>query len=392
MDSTFARVARSPMLESVAGAMILAVGMGFGRFSFTGMYPLMVKEAVMTVSAGSLAASANYAGYLLGALAMSGVGARHAARLSRVALVGTILCLAALAFHPSVPLLVAARFVAGVMSAVSLIAASVWLLHVIGHHRGAPVLFSGVGAGIAISAELIAFGQTRAGGTSILWLLLAAASLLLTAMAWPATRNAPSPSLASPEPPSDRIAQPHHQGRSAIGPWTLVALYGLAGFGYIVTATYLPLLIKQTAPQINAVHVWASFGVAAVPSCFLWHALHERLGSKTSIVANLIVQAIGVALPVASHSPLAFIGSAALVGGTFVGTVTIVMPAAKQVAHTIRFNLMAALTAAYGVGQILGPLLSDRLVAYTHSFDQPLLAAGAALVAAAAVSAWRRSA
>jgi hypothetical protein len=61
------------------------------------------------------------------------------------------------------------------------------------------------------------------------------------------------------------------------------------------------------------------------------------------------------------------------------------MPAAKRVAHAVRFNLMAVLTAAYGVGQIAGPLISDRLISHTHSFDQPLIVAATALVAAALV-------
>lgn len=387
MDTTYTRAARSPILESLTGALILAVGMGFGRFAFTGMYPLMVKEAVMTVSAGSLAASANYAGYLLGALAMSRVAERHAARLSRIALAGTVICLAALAFHPTVSMLVAARFVAGVMSAVSLVAASVWLLHVMGHHHGAPILYAGVGAGIAISAEVIAFGQAGELGSSILWMLLAAASLLLSALAWPKLAHGAAQHDTARRP----VAHTRDAASAPLPAWTLVAVYGLAGFGYIVTATYLPLLIRTTLPHVNAVHVWAAFGLAAVPSCFVWHALHERFGTRASIITNLIAQAIGVTWPVLSHSPLAFVGSAVLVGGTFVGTVTIIMPAAKRVAHTVKFNLMAALTAAYGVGQIIGPLLSGPLVARTHSFDQPLAIAGLALLAAAGICLMRRA-
>lgn len=387
MDTPFIRAHRAPILESLAGALILAVGMGFGRFSFTGMYPLMVKEAVMTVSAGSLAASANYAGYLLGALAMSRVGERHAAWLSRSAMAGTIACLAALAFHSSVPLLVATRFIAGVMSAMSLVAASMWLLHALGHHHGAPILYAGVGAGVAISAEFVALGHSGGLGSSALWWLLAAVATALSALAWPKVVHATSSTDEQPQ----HTPQPHARTGSTIGPWALIAMYGLAGFGYIVTATYLPLLIKTTLPQIDAVQVWAAFGLAAVPSCFLWHALHDRIGTRSSIVANLLLQAIGVILPALAHTPVSFIGSAVLVGGTFVGTVTIIMPAAKRVAHAVKFNLMATLTAAYGVGQIVGPLLSDRLVAHTHSFDQPLVAAGVALVVAASLAVVRRS-
>jgi MFS family permease len=379
MDNALVRPRNAPILESIAGALVLAVGMGFGRFSFTGMFPLMVKEAVMTVSGGSLAASANYAGYLLGALAVSRIDERHAVRLCQLATIGTIACLAALALHPDIALIVAVRFLAGAMSAVSLVAVSIWLFQVIGHHHGAPILYAGVGTGIAVSAELIAFARSGGLASAIIWLLLATASAMLCALAW--SKVAHDANLYADAQQAD--THPPFGGQSAIGPWALIALYGLAGLGYIVTATYLPLLVKNALPEISPVHIWAAFGLAAAPSCFLWHSFHHRWGTRTALAANLAAQAAGVVLPVIDHSALAFLGSAILVGGTFVGTVTIVMPAAKRVARAVNFNLVATLTAAYGLGQIVGPLVSDQLVAHTHSFDQPLIAAAVALVGAA---------
>src|SRR6202000_3096135 len=99
-------------------------------------------------------------------------------------------------------------------------------------------------------------------------------------------------------------------------------------------------------------------------------------------MANLLVQAIGVALPV-MHSPLAYIASALLVGGTFMGTVTIAMPAARRAAAKVRFNMLAIMTASYGVGQIIGPLMASAIYAKTSSFDGSLMFAAIALVAAA---------
>jgi len=127
----------------------------------------------------------------------------------------------------------------------------------------------------------------------------------------------------------------------------LIAIYGLAGFGYIITATYLPLLVRGALGSVDPVHVWAVFGLGAIPSCFLWHAWHVRWGTRRSLMANLLVQAIGVALPAIAHSPVAYLGSALLVGGTFTGLVTIAMPAARRVAGTVRFNMLAIMTATY---------------------------------------------
>ncbi|WP_390896610.1 YbfB/YjiJ family MFS transporter [Pseudomonas veronii] len=69
--------------------------------------------------------------------------------------------------------------------------------------------------------------------------------------------------------------------------------------GYQVTsATYLPLLVKNSLGAINPIHVWAIFGIGAAPSCYFWHKLHLRFGTHTELRANLIVQALGVVLPV----------------------------------------------------------------------------------------------
>jgi hypothetical protein len=97
----------------------------------------------------------------------------------------------------------------------------------------------------------------------------------------------------------------------------------------------------------------------------------------------LAVQAIGVVLPVISNLPAAYLASALIVGGTFMGTVTIAMPAASRIARTVQFNVLAAMTAAYGVGQIAGPVVANYLFDWSHSFSAPLTVAGIVLWVAA---------
>ena len=83
--------------EAVAAAAILAIGMGFGRFSFTAIYPHMLGDGALTLRDDSLAASANYAGYLLGAILAMRALAPGAHRLCLWSVAGTALCLGALA-------------------------------------------------------------------------------------------------------------------------------------------------------------------------------------------------------------------------------------------------------------------------------------------------------
>ncbi|WP_291376788.1 MULTISPECIES: YbfB/YjiJ family MFS transporter, partial [Achromobacter] len=50
-------------------ALALAAAMGIGRFAFTPVWPLMAQESGLSLAQGGWMASANYAGYLMGALA-----------------------------------------------------------------------------------------------------------------------------------------------------------------------------------------------------------------------------------------------------------------------------------------------------------------------------------
>ncbi len=166
----------------------------------------------------------------------------------------------------------------------------------------------------------------------------------------------------------------------------LVMIYGIAGFGYIITATYLPLLVKTALPDLDSAHVWAVFGLGAAPSCLLWHRVHRRLGTRKALALNLGIQAFGVVLPVIVPNSLGYLCSALLVGGTFMGTVTIAMPAAQRIAHQARGNLLAKMTLSYGVGQIIGPLAASSLYAINHSFNTSLWVAGTALLVGACMS------
>jgi len=87
----------TPLRIAVAGLVALAVAMGIGRFAFTPLLPMMLAEHVIDLHIASWLASANYLGYLAGALLCTfqpwiwarvrGLPAIHATRLVRGGLV-----------------------------------------------------------------------------------------------------------------------------------------------------------------------------------------------------------------------------------------------------------------------------------------------------------------
>ncbi|EMJ8526340.1 YbfB/YjiJ family MFS transporter, partial [Klebsiella aerogenes] len=81
-------------LLAMAGATVLMIGMGYGRFAFTGILPVMLSDQILTLRQGNLAASANYAGYLLGALLLAKAKREQASRMNIVSVILTLICLA----------------------------------------------------------------------------------------------------------------------------------------------------------------------------------------------------------------------------------------------------------------------------------------------------------
>lgn len=367
-------------LLALAGSVVLIVGMGYGRFAFTGILPLMLDEHILTLREGNLAASANYAGYLLGALMLAKARPGDAKWLNLASVLLTLLCLAALGWLRSPLAIIAVRGAAGVLSAVTLIAASLWLLQHMKHHNGAPILYSGVGMGIFLSAQFISLAKSHALTSQQIWLICAASAALLFLLVLRLLLS-PSDYLVDWKPTvSAQAAGAEGQRGEA---WKLLIIYGLAGFGYIITATYLPLFLSGSLTDIDPVQLWALFGLAAVPSCFVWHRLALKLGYRRAFTLNLMVQATGVILPAWSHSLAFCMLSALLVGFTFMGTVTLALPEGRRLNHLVTFNMIAAMTATYGIGQIIGPLAAGVLYALTGSFNAALGAAGGALFVAA---------
>lgn len=369
---------QGPLKSAFSAALIMAIGMGFGRFAFTAVYPHMIAEGILSLHSASIAASANYAGYLFGALFAIKIESQHSYATSVFATIGTTLCLILLAYVDSTSVIIFIRGLAGVLSAFAMVSASLWLLEQQKQSHQAPILYAGVGLGIALSAELLVFGTQLGWQSKSLWLFLGASSLILGLVAIAGlSRAQPQPTFES------SLSHSYAKTPKAI---SLIMIYALAGFGYIITATYLPLLVKQALPNIEAAHIWAIFGLGAIPSCFFWYYLHDRLGTRAALSSNLGLQAIGVVLPIIIPTAWGYLLSALLVGGTFMGTVTIAMPVAQRITRQSKSNLIAIMTVVYGLGQIIGPITANALFTIYHTLNSSLITAATALLIATLMS------
>lgn len=246
---------RHPIFTALFGMMVLTLGMGVGRFLYTPMLPVMLAEKQLTFNQLSWIASANYAGYLAGSLLFS-FGLFHLPSRLRPMLLasavatGILILSMAIFTQPAVVMLV--RFLAGVASAGMMIFGSMIVLHHTRHPFVIAALFSGVGAGIALGNEYVIGGLHYALSAHSLWLgagALAGILLLIVAMLIPPRAH------ALPPAPLARIEN------QPMPWWQLALLYGFAGFGYIIVATYLPLMAKSAGSPLLTAHLWSLVGL-----------------------------------------------------------------------------------------------------------------------------------
>lgn len=359
-------------------ALILAVSIGFGRFSFTAIYPYMIQEHILDLQNSGFIASANYFGYLLGSLCAIKINSQNAQKTCVYATLGSIFCIAMLAISSAFSMILLLRTTAGIFSALAMIAASTWLFQCCKQPQYSPLLYAGVGLGIALSAESIVLGEMLYFNSQSLWLLLTFISLILSLFI---IYNLKMMTSFYPSTTNNK----HLRQTNSTRPLVLIIIYALSGFGYIITATYLPLLAKNFFSQIHPTHLWAIFGLAAIPSCFIWGYLQQRF-QNAALISNLLLQGIGIMMPIILPTQLGYFISAILVGGTFMGTVTLMMYIAQSIAHQHRYNLIALMTVAYSLGQICGPIITNIILLITHSISNSLTLAALALCLASVMS------
>jgi predicted MFS family arabinose efflux permease len=372
---------RSIALAS-GGLAAMAAALGIGRFVYTPILPAMIAALHWSKSDAGLVASANFLGYLVGALL-----AGHSLVASRprtwllAALAISAVSTAAMAAPSDIASFATLRFIGGIASAFVIVCASTLVLErlaLAGRGSLSALHFAGVGLGIMISAIAVSALLASGVGWRGLWIGSGAIALLAAIMAAsliPAAGNVTAPSTP----------KPREAGPSRLG--AMVAAYGLFGFGYVITATFLVTIVRTTdAVRGLEPWVWVLVGLAAIPSVAFWTRLGARIGITNAFAAGCVIEAIGVVASV-EWVTIAGVGFSALVlGGTFMGLTALGFVAARTLSSENSHQAFGRMTASFGIGQMAGPTLAGFLSEHTGSFRLASLIAAAALLAAAALS------
>jgi predicted MFS family arabinose efflux permease len=368
-----------PLLLALGGLVALAAAVGIGRFVYTPILPLMLEDLGMTKGAAGLLASANFLGYLAGALlAATPVLPGSRRRWLIAAMTASSLTTGTMAVASSTVVFLALRVMGGIASALVLVFASALVLDRLsasGRAELSAVHFAGVGAGMALSAVLVSCLTAWGGDWRALWL----ASGLTSALAVGFVARM-IPDRGEPTHAVTARASQHNHGFAA-----LVLAYGLFGFGYVITATFLVAIVRES-DQVRPFEplVWLAVGLTAAPSVALWTSVGGKIGITRAFALACGIEALGVAASVLWLAPAGILLAAAFLGGTFMGITALGLVAARRLSDGDPRRTLAVMTAAFGLGQIVGPSFAGAVYDATGTLLVPSLAASGALL----VGAW----
>ncbi|OON37049.1 MFS transporter [Izhakiella australiensis] len=361
---------------AISAFLTLVVAMGIGRFAFTPQVPLMINQHQLTLTSAALVAALNYLGYLCGSWNAMRATRWVEGRL-KAGLWGAVLLtlLSALAGGPLLHSLI--RFVIGWASGWAMVLVAAWSNEQLIKARRpglSAAVFAGPGTGIFLSgilAVLLHHWQVNAGWA---WCAYGILALLL---ALSISHNLPGKGeLHRPESAPAPLKLTPELKR-------LVWSYSLAGFGYILPATFLSQMAASRFPHsLFAQYVWPVFGGAAVLGIVLGIITRHLSTTNRRLALALWAQALGVFCPEILSGIDGLILGAVLVGGGFLCVVQLSLQVGRELAPLHTRYLAGLLTTGYAVGQLVGPMLSALSTLLTHRLEPALYVAGVTLIVA----------
>ncbi|MCM3628334.1 YbfB/YjiJ family MFS transporter [Paenibacillus glycanilyticus] len=359
---------KNTLIVLLGGIAAMMVAMGIGRFAFTPILPIMMEHHLFSAAGAGYLASSNYLGYLIGAFILTLVQVNNRSILLFAGLIINIATTWGMGEFHGLEAWLLLRFLSGLASAAVFVIASSMIMDRLSAKQ-AGLFYGGVGGGIlltGVSVPLLA----QNGGWSDIWKGLGLISLILGLAAWYSLggrHSGAKTAITSPHQTSPAVR------RILI---CLTIAYGLEGLGYIVTGTYLVAYAKTVSSIPNMASLsWMLVGIAAAPSCIIWSMLASRWGKKWTLTVAMLLQSIGIGIPVLFHSEASIFAGAILFGATFMGITMLFVAYAKDLYPTNNRRIIGLLTTFFGLGQIIGPLIAGHLISGNGGYLTALIGA-----------------
>ena len=367
-----------PFLQVAALACAPAVGLGITRFAYALLLPDMRRELEWSFAAAGWLNTSNAIGYLLGALLAAPVIGHYGAR--RTALWGTFACIASLILCALVRDEVAlnlARLLGGTGAGFAYVAAALVATRIAASNSQSEallivVLYMGPGLGIVLSGLSVpaVLASAGASGWPLGWAILAGLCVPLAI------------ALASGLRDEDHASARSGQSLLLAPMAPMLVGYGLFGAGYIAYMTFMIAFVRDSGGSlVEQAGFWVMLGLAAMVSPLAWSAVMRNSRGGRAFAAIGFAATLGASLPLLSPSRPLLLTSALLFGGSFFAVVASTTSFVRQNLSPVHWTAaIATMTVAFGVGQILGPVLSGYATDLTGSLISGLALSAALLL------------
>lgn len=362
--------------QAVCLAFGTASALGFARFAYGLLLPVMRDEQGWSAAAAGIPATANGLGYLLGALATPLLTRRLGAIW--VFRGGMVLTAAALAATGSggYLLLLILRAAAGAAGAAVFISGGVIASHLAVRTASSTpitVYFAGTGLGIVLSGIGLPLTESH---WQFAWFGLGVAAAVAAAVSWSAG-GAPVPIAPSGGRVRWRALR------------STVPAYALFAAGYITYITFLSAyLLGRSASTAEVVGVWVTVGLGVIIGPALWRRPIARRPGNRVLAGVLAALSVGAALILISPNAAVTGTASAVYGATFMTVPAVVTAIVKNHIRPADWTpTLACCTAVFAAGQTVGPwaagALADHLGATAPVWWTVLLCGLGSIVAAA---------
>ena len=352
----------------LAGILSITIGVGVARFAFTSLLPSMLDDFLTLTNAG-LFASLNFAGYLCGAIfTMFLKDINTKVKYFRIGIVLSIFTTLIMATTTNEISWFISRILAGFGSGMVLIIGGSLVMVKINYENKTKAMgihFTGIGTAIVL-CELISQYVLSENTWSDAWMVLAIYAFFTSIYVV---------YILSFDKEVKKNTPKHKISRTLFTPYVvlLVFAYFTEGVGFVVQGTFLPDIINSLEGLDGYGGLsWLVVGLAGIPSSIIWMRLAHNHGSVNIIILAMSLQIVGILIPTLTSDIYLNLLSGALYGITFIALVALFMNLGGQISAQNPVILMGAFTTFYGIGQVVAPLYSVKLISMHGGYDTTL--------------------
>ncbi len=342
-------IAVNPWRATAAALAANLIALGLARFAFAPLVPALVAERWFSAPEAAYLGSANFAGYLAGALLAQPI----AARVAPVHVLRAMMLLAGLSFIASshaAPFLwfVLWRVAAGIAGGlIMVLSATLVLQHVPVQRRGLAggAIFAGIGLGIVFAAAIVP--RLVAVGLPLAWDVLGALCIALALLTWTSW-------------PRDKAARSAGERPPLKGPvLILFAVYALNAIGLVPHTMFLvDMAAREFGYGLAAgAGLWLLFGIGAMVGPLAAGRAGDSLGFRPVLLGMFLLQAGMVGLAYLSSNLWALAFSALVIGGCTAAIPPVVLGRVRElIPHNPHGQraVWSLATTAFAIGQAGG--------------------------------------